>query len=167
MSRLRMSGDSRAGERRAATRARPAPVRAASAVEQVLRLQRLAGNQATSALLTQRATAPADVDVGFNVMDTTHKLLIAIDQKQVSISTMTRHVEFDAVVAVLRDLTAAEAKQVWDAYLAHEGRTLYNDLFGGGESGFPSDLPHDRLRRIAARRSGTRAAGGAPGGGRA
>jgi hypothetical protein len=110
---------------------------------------------------------PADVNVGFNPMDILHKLLIAIDQSQVqfkfgaSPEEMTRHVDFNAVVAALSNLTADQAKQVEAAYLAHENRTLYNDLFGVGESGFHSDLTHDQLMRIDALLGGTRARQGA------
>jgi len=115
----------------------------------------------------QQPALPADVNVGFNAMDINHKLLLAIDQSQVQIrfgaspEDMKRHVDFDAVVAALSNLTADQAKQVEAAYLAHENRTLYNDLFGLGESGFHSDLTHDQLMRIDALLGGTRARQGA------
>ena len=134
----------------------------------VLWLQRNAGNEAVSTLVDRdRPVAqpapqgPADVNVGFNPMDINHRLLIAIDQKQIDFRTRTRHVDFDAVVDALGNLTAAEAHQVMDAYLAHEDRTLYNDLFGAGESGAPTDLSHDQLMRIDALLSGTKAGPGA------
>ncbi|HEY7201409.1 MAG TPA: hypothetical protein VIC57_14400, partial [Candidatus Dormibacteraeota bacterium] len=195
-----MSGD--AARVRMARRAGPArrgtgaPVRPAAAPGPALGTLSLAGNRATSALLTARGgqgtpllagdvlalqsrggnravqalvepapaaagpnAGPADVNVGFNPMDRMHRLLIAIDQKQVDLHKMTRHVDFDATVAALTDMTADQARQVMDAYLAHEGRTLYNDLFGVGESGFHSDLELDQLVRLDALLSGTKAGG--------
>lgn len=144
----------------ATTASRPSPAGA------ILTAQREAvgatmPNSAAPPAGTGAATAgPADVNVGFNPMDITHKLLIAIDQKQIDINKMKRHVDFDAVVGAVRDLTAVQARQVMDLYLEHEKRTLYNDLFGGGESGFPTDLSYDQLQRIDALMSGTRAVGG-------
>jgi hypothetical protein len=125
-----------------------------------LALQRSAGNQAVGSLVAvqpQAQTPPADVNVGFNAMDIMHRLLIAIDKERFDIRTMTRHVDFPAVVAALSNLTAAEAKQAEAAYLEHENRTLYNDLFGAGGSGHPSDLVLEQVVRIDALLGGTRA----------
>ncbi len=94
------------------------------------------------------AKGPADVNVGFNAMDIVHKLIIAIDSSEVNLSKMKRHVDFTAASAVLANLTADEAKQVKETYEKHEGRTLENDLFFKGESGFDPDLTLDQWSRL-------------------
>jgi hypothetical protein len=109
------------------------------------------------------APVPADVNVGFNPMDVTHRLLEAIDQSQVRAQDIfsdrrswRRHIDFPAVVAVLSHLTADQVKQVEDLYAEHEKpRSLRDDIFGGGESGFPSDLTRDQRNQIEALLGGT------------
>ena len=51
-----------------------------------------------------------------------------------------RHVDVAGVAAALDDLTPAQAQAVAQLYRGTEGRPLEQDLFGGGSSGFPSDL---------------------------
>jgi hypothetical protein len=103
---------------------------------------------------------PADVNIGFNPMDIVHRLLIAIDQSQVKFPQVKRHVDFAAVVSALNDLTVVQAKSVEEAYGAHEKpRTLRQDLFEKGESGFDSDLTKDQRFRIQALLGGTSASG--------
>ena len=108
---------------------------------------------------------PADVAAqsGFNPMDINHKLLRAIDQEQIRMvaqddhMTYKRHVEFNDTVAALSNLTAKQIEEVNKAYSAHEdGRTIQDDLFGGGESGYPTDLTADQSGPTprAARRHG-------------
>ena len=105
---------------------------------------------------------PADVNVGFNPMDRRNKLLRAINQSQVEFKTMKRHVNFDEVVGALSGLTTKEAQEVKRWYDQHESpRSLESDLYGLGESGFPSDLTSDQILRIAMMLGGTRAAAGA------
>jgi hypothetical protein len=110
---------------------------------------------------------PADVDVGFNPMDIRNRLLEAIDQSEVRLSMaqadMTgfdlwrRHIDYPKVVVVLSNLTAKQVNTVEQAYEAHEGRTLWEDIGGGGESHHRSDLTYDQLNRIRALLGGTRA----------
>ena len=111
-----------------------------------------------------QAQAPADVNVGFNPMDITHRLLRAIDQSQIKFPEPKRHVDASAVIAALGNLTAAEVREVRAAYHAHEkSRTLDDDLFGMGESGFPSDLKPDQQLRIKALLGGTTVVAGTVG----
>ena len=85
----------------------------------------------------QQSATPADVNIGFNAMDIVHKLVIAIDASQVDLFKGKRHIDFSAVVAVLSNLTPAEATLVKEAYVKHEdGRSLEQDLLFKGESGF-------------------------------
>ncbi len=132
-----------------------------------LRVQREAGLPAAP----PAPAGPADVTIGFNPMDITHKLLIAIDQSQVkSPYDLKRHVDFDGVLKAVsnpdpltggaRGLSVAEARVVREAYRKHEGnRSLDVDLFGKGESGFESDLKPDQRLRLKALLAGTRAEG--------
>src|SRR5215472_2654494 len=105
---------------------RPAPVRRGPALQvhggnrtaaapaiisvgDVLDLQRSAGNQAVLSLVAaQRAEATDE----FNPMDLNHRLLIAIDKKRINVARMKRHVDFDAVVAALGNLTAEQVRAV-------------------------------------------------------
>jgi hypothetical protein len=101
---------------------------------------------------------PADVNIGFNPLDILHRLLVAIDQTEVQIASLKRHVDFNAVVTALTDLTAEQAQQIEAMYAEHEKpRTLRYDLFAGGDSGFPTDLTPDQIKRIDALLKGTRA----------
>src|SRR5437660_7981013 len=104
-------------------------------------------------------------------MDRRNMLLRAINQEETYMVaqwghdsapqfTRKRHVKFDTVVEALSDLTAAQAKLVESAYGHHENRTLQNDIFGGGQSGFDSDLTYDERLRIDALLGGTLAAAG-------
>jgi hypothetical protein len=130
---------------------------------------------------------PADVAVqnAFNPMDLNHKLLRAIDQSHVKLTgyqeatdfsaehlselalhggkvpIYKRHVDFDETVGALNHLTAAQIQEVNKAYQAHEGRTLQDDLFGMGESGYPSDLTDDQKAQLQSLLGGTVAAQGA------
>jgi hypothetical protein len=99
---------------------------------------------------------PADVNVGFNPMDIRNRLLEAIDQSEVQFFTGKRHIDYLKVVAVLSDRTAGQVGEVKQAYEKHEGRTLWEDIAGGGESHHPSDLTQDQLNRIGALLGGTR-----------
>lgn len=119
--------------------------------------------------VAQRAT-PADVNIGFNPMDIVHKLVIAIDSAQVKFPEPVRKVDFNGVLGALKNpdpitgaslgLSVAEAKIVKDAYQKHEkNRSLDQDLFGNGESGFPSDLKPDQRLRLKALLAGTRSEG--------
>lgn len=124
------------------------------------------GRKHAGALLQRSADEPKPADIqaqsDFNPLDRRNRLLRAIDQSQVDISKMKRHVDFAATVAALSDLTAKQAKDVADAYAAHEDRTLVHDLFETGESGFPGDLTKDQSDQIRALLGGTVAEKDAP-----
>jgi hypothetical protein len=100
-------------------------------------------------------------------MDIRNRLLEAIDQSEVHLGAVEagmsgfdpfrRHIDYRKVVAVLSDLTAEQVKTVEQAYKDHEGRTLWEDIGGGGESHHRSDLTFDQLNRIRALLGGTRA----------
>ena len=155
----------------AGARARtPAPTRA-RILQDLAGLQRNAGNQALVSLLSRRprevqrapqAGQPADLDVGFNPQDIAHRLVEAIDQKQLKRMTppLERHVDLPAVVAALSGRTTDQIQDIDRAYTAFEHRPLRMDLLGGGESGFPTDLTSDRLTRVRVLLDGTRAAPG-------
>ena len=110
---------------------------------------------------------PADVRVGFNPINVAHELIDAIDQAEVQTSTggffghmlppreWRRHIDFPKVASLLSNRTAKQVKLVEDEYEAYEGRTLREDIFGGGESHFPSDLTKDQLDQVQAMMSGT------------
>lgn len=106
---------------------------------------------------------PADLDVGFNPQDIAHRLVEAIDQKQVKqmAPPFQRHVDLPAVVAALSGRTNDQIEDIDRAYTAFEHRPLRVDLLGGGESGFPTDLTPDELTRVRVLLDGTRAAPGA------
>jgi hypothetical protein len=90
-------------------------------------------------------------------MDIVHKLVIAIDASQVDLFKGKRHIDFSAVVAVLSNLTPAEATLVKEAYVKHEdGRSLEQDLLFKGESGFDPDLTLDQWMRLYRMIGGTR-----------
>lgn len=182
------NGSSSAGPQRGVS-ADPATLIAQGAeptVDELLDLQRDAGNRAVSALVTtaqpaaQRQLAvaepaapeirtPSDIELGFNALDISHRLIEAIDQselKQVSGSFgpgspqrpgFVRHVDFAAVHAHLSGLTAEQVRLVEQRYQQYEGRPLYVDLFGGGQSGFPTDLTVEQVYRLKALLQGTRA----------
>ena len=111
--------------------------------------------------------SPADLDVGFNPTDRSHRLIIAIDQKEVrgdftQPRSLRRHIEFAATQQALAGLTADQVRQVDDAYSADpdggEGkRRLADDIFGGGASGYRSDLEGDQLGWLRSLLGGTRA----------
>jgi hypothetical protein len=140
-------------------------------------LPQVAGNLAAQRLFRTGATpsnegqtGPADTRIGFNPKDIVNKLLRAIDQSQVKFPEMKRHIDFGAVVAALsypfagemRNLTAGETQEVEKLYQQHaDDRTLKQDIFGGGKSGFDSDLTLDQRMRISALLGGTRAASNA------
>jgi len=109
-----------------------------------------------------QAGQPADLDVGFNPQDIAHRLVEAIDQKQLKRMTppLERHVDLPAVVAALSGRTTDQIQDIDRAYTAFEHRPLRMDLLGGGESGFPTDLTSDRLTRVRVLLDGTRAAPG-------
>ena len=69
-----------------------------------------------------------------------------------------RSVDAGAVIRALDNLTAAQAGTIETLYATREGRwnALRKDLFGPGESGYPSDLKQDQSDRIAALLKGTR-----------
>lgn len=130
------------------------------------------GNRALTALVAQRSRSavqregePADIaaQTAFNPMNIRNRLLDAIDQSDIDPFKRppTRHVKFDATVAVLSNLTTEEAKIVKQAYFNHENRKLTTDLFEGGESGFPTDLNESQRGQLHALLGGTRAAEGA------
>jgi hypothetical protein len=113
---------------------------------------------------------PSDIDLGFNALDASHRLIESIDQSQIKIEDdpdddsrffkrkrLVRHVDFPAVVAVLNNLTADQVKEVEKEYLAYERRPLHYDLFGGGESHVWTDLTVDQIYRLKALMQGTRA----------
>ena len=71
---------------------------------------------------------------------------------------MRWNVDFSAVVSVLSNLTAAEVNEVKAAYSKHENkRSLEEDLFGKGASGFESNLSEVQRAQIRALLAGTRA----------
>jgi hypothetical protein len=134
-------------------------------------LQRGAGNRAVVSLLdrahpgpVQRADSgrPADLDVGFNPHDLAHRLVEAIDQKQVvsPVPPLRRHVDLPVVLTALGGRTPQQITDIDAAYRSFEHRSLRTDLLGGGESGFPTDLAPDQLVRLRALLEGTRAAPG-------
>ncbi len=119
---------------------------------------------------------PADAQArdGFNPMDINHRLLRAIDQSHLTIvgseshayglysePIFKRHIDFAETVAALGHLTALQVDDVKKAYKDHENRTLENDIFGPGESGYVSDLTADQSAQIRALIGGTAAATGA------
>ena len=67
------------------------------------------------------------------------------------------NVDFPACVAILKDLTAAQIIIIRKDYKAREGRPLDEDLFGGGESGFPTNLKVDQILQLGALLGGTKA----------
>jgi hypothetical protein len=127
------------------------------------------------------SATPADVvaQSQFNAKDILHKLIVAIDQSDTYVAgqeksspglgwgmhgqyIFKRKVDFATVVSVLSNLTAAESQAVQAAYLEREKRTLKEDLFGKGESGFESNLNENQRAQIRALLAGTRAEGHAP-----
>jgi hypothetical protein len=113
---------------------------------------------------------PSDINLGFNALDASHRLIESIDQSQFKIEDdptddsrfykrqrVVRHVDFPVVAAVLSNLTANQVKQVEDEYMAYEHRPLQYDLFGGGESHIWTDLTVDQISRLKALLAGTRA----------
>jgi hypothetical protein len=113
---------------------------------------------------------PSDINLQFNALDASHRLIESIDQSQVKLEDdpdddsrlfkrkrLVRHVDFPAVLAVLSNLTADEVKEVEARYLAYEHRPLEYDLFRGGESHVWTDLTTDQIYRLKALLGGTRA----------
>ena len=104
---------------------------------------------------------PADAREVFNPMNIRNRLIEAIDQRQVRGNpydprSLRRHIEFRAVISVLSRLTVGQVKQIEKLYAEHESpRSLRDDIFGGGESGFPSDLTRDQRIQIEALLGGT------------
>ena len=175
-----------AGSRQAASPGRAAATDGATAaVQELLDLQREAGNQAVTYLLQTPALQrqdqrdrPADVAVGFNPIDRAHNLVRAIDQSDARPTAAVsggfgfgaglgygvmdkriwkRHVDFTAVVQALDGLTAAQVALVDAEYRRYEKRSLEHDLLGSGQSGFQADLSHAQRIRIAAMLGGTQA----------
>jgi hypothetical protein len=112
--------------------------------------------------------APSDIDLGFNALDRSHRLIEAIDQKQVKlvddpddkdrilrVKVALRHVDFPPVVAALSGLTGEQVKEVDERYRDFEHRPLHYDLFGLGESGCPTDLTGDQIYQLKALLKGT------------
>jgi Domain of unknown function (DUF4157) len=112
--------------------------------------------------------APSDIDLGFNALDRSHRLIEAIDQKQVKlvddpddkdrilrIKVALRHVDFPPVVAALSGLTGEQVKEVDERYRDFEHRPIHYDLFGLGESGCPTDLTGDQIYQLQALLKGT------------
>jgi hypothetical protein len=148
----------------------PAPNGALSAGSLAM-LARSAGNRAVVSLMDRRRTGvvqravpgrPADVDVGFNPQDIAHRLVEAIDQKQLksTVPPFQRHVDLPVVVTALSGRTPQQVVDIDAAYLSFEHRSLRTDLLAGGESGFPVDLTADQLTRVRALLDGTKAAAG-------
>jgi hypothetical protein len=113
---------------------------------------------------------PSDIDLGFNALDASHRLIESIDQSQIKLEDdpydngrffkrkrFVRHIDFPLVLAVLSNLTAGQVKEVEAEYLAYEKRPLQRDLFGWGQSGFGSDLTVDQTYRLKALLAGTKA----------
>ncbi|MGH8072157.1 MAG: hypothetical protein ACRERE_44380 [Candidatus Entotheonellia bacterium] len=111
---------------------------------------------------------PSDINLGFNALDASHRLIEVINQSEIKLSkpgdsgyykgqVAARHIDFAAVHAVLSGLTANQVKQVEERYLEYEGRPLYVDLFRGGESGHLPDLTVEQQYRLKALLGGTRA----------
>ena len=111
---------------------------------------------------------PSDINLGFNALDASHRLIEVINQSEIKLSkpgdsgyykgqVAARHIDFAAVHAVLSGLTANQVKQVEERYLEYEGRSLYVDLFRGGESGHLPDLTVEQQYRLKALLGGTRA----------
>jgi hypothetical protein len=130
----------------------------------------------SSTLTSQNKAAPAvpkppsDINLLFNALDASHRLIESIDQSQIKIEDdpdddsrffkrkrLVRHVDFPAVLAVLSNRTADEVKAVEAEYLAYEHRPLQYDLFGRGESHVWSDLTADQIHRLKALLGGTQA----------
>jgi hypothetical protein len=98
---------------------------------------------------------------GFNPMDITHQLVRAIDQSQVIPVILKRHVDFEAAAAALANLTPPQTEVVRAMYAVRAHRSLEDDLFEKGESGYPSDLKADQRKRLAALLGGTKVSIGA------
>ena len=161
----------------------------------LLELQRDAGNQAVTSMLTQqrlvqrdvatiRVTGmntsvdqpgpvstrkPSDIDLGFNALDIAHRLIESIDQSQKKllkkgdpgyvegVVPIAREINFAVVYEQLSGLTASQVKEVDARYRDYEGRPLYVDLLGRGESGVPPNLSVEQIMRLKALLAGTRA----------
>jgi hypothetical protein len=102
------------------------------------------GNQETARIAQFLVGAVRTPD--FNPIDRVHRLVESIDQTE----GHPRHVDFDAVFTALNGLSVSEMKAVEEAYLGEQKRTLRNDLFEGGASGFFTDLTVDQARRLEA-----------------
>ncbi len=74
-----------------------------------------------------------------------------------------RFISGPKVVKALDNLTAAQIQRVREVYEAQEKRSLDKDLFGTGESGYPSDLTEEERGHIGALLGGTRAEAQQPG----
>jgi hypothetical protein len=116
----------------------------------------------------------------FNPESVVHDLRRAIDQsdtkaapRNVEPSTvglptipqwdLVRNVDTDDVVRALENKTRRQIERIDQIYASQEGgRSLDTDLFGKGESGYPSDLKPDEIARIKALMRGTRPEPGPP-----
>ena len=153
-------------------------------IEGLFHLQRSAGNRAVASLLArlrpvQRDTTtldapavrrgPSDVDLGFNALDTAHRLIEAIDQSQrkllkkddpgfvAGVVPVARQINFSVVHDQLKGLTASQVKEVEARYFDYEKRALYVDLLGRGQSNTPPNLSVEQIMRLKALLGGTRA----------
>ncbi len=177
-SRARAGGDGRrepAPERRAGG---PVQEEADQLAAQVLALQGTAGNRAVGrALARQAAPGSSADDPDFNPDNIVNDLRRAIDQSDTEIDgwetegsgfmarqkpILVRSIHAEAVVEALDGRTAKQVARIAQLYSALETggkRTLDDDLFGMGESGFPSVLTRRPMwePRIRALMKGTKA----------
>ncbi len=135
-----------------------APARRATtpAVERLLVLQGAAGNRALGRVLAREVKAPSSADAAdFNPDALVNDLRRAIDQSDVEVDGFTgdsgwtrqpilvRSIHAEAVVSALENRTPAQIERISSLYSQLETggkRTLEEDLFGNGESGYPSVL---------------------------
>ncbi|MGD9573014.1 MAG: hypothetical protein AB7V62_14090 [Thermoleophilia bacterium] len=170
-------GDHEPGARDDATARQAAP-----AVERVLMLQGAAGNRALGRVLAREPAPPSSADAAdFNPDAIVNDLRRAIDQSDVEIDgfegdshwtrtpIFVRSIHAEAVVTALDNRTTAQLQRIATLYSQLETggtRTLEEDLFGKGESGYPSVLTRRPAwnARIRGLMKGTRAEQAAPGG---
>ena len=147
-------------------------------VARILHLQGTAGNRAVARLVGLPSTASLDEE-SFNPDSIVNDLRRAIDQSDVRLMgyktvetsflprqdpIFQRFISGPEVVKALDNLTAAQIQRVREGYQAQEKRSLDEDLFGNGESGYPSDLTVEERGHIGALLGGTRAEAAQAGG---